>query len=137
MKTIIICTLTLLPMAVIAQPQRSQLEQAKVTLDELEAGDTDKDGFTSIEEVKIVRTREFGVLAAGQSEIDPANFPASPQVQARMLSNMDKDGNGKLSETEFVNGRPPIWNRLDQDGDNRISREEINDARAMLANMGG
>jgi hypothetical protein len=120
-----------------AQISPSQLQQLKMTLDQLDAGDTDKDGFTTIDEVKVVRSREFATLSAGKGEIDPETLPTPPQVRAMMLKNMDKDGNGRLSEAEFVNGLPPVWGRLDQDGDNRISRQEISDGRLMLEGMGG
>jgi hypothetical protein len=137
MKYKILCFLALLPISAIAQMQPAQLAQFKMTLDQLEQGDTDKNGSTSLEEVKVIRTKEFATLAAGKAEIDPETLQAPPQMRAMMLSNMDKDGNGKLSETEFVNGLPPIWSRLDQNGDNQISQQEIGGARAMLAGMGG
>jgi Ca2+-binding EF-hand superfamily protein len=137
MKHIFLVLLAISPIPAVAQIPPAQLQQLKMTLDQLEAGDTDKDGYTTIDEVKPVRIREFTVLSEGKDEIDPALLPAPPQMRAMMLENMDKDRNGKLSQAEFVNGLPPIWGRMDQDGDNRISRKEIEAARQLRANMGG
>jgi hypothetical protein len=108
-----------------SQAETQQEKLFKLTLKQMVEGDANADGYVTTAEVKTIREKEFVVLSRNGSEIDPETMPAPPRIKAMMLRNMDKDGDGKLSKVEFVNGLPPIWSRMDTNGDNRISRSEV------------
>jgi Ca2+-binding EF-hand superfamily protein len=99
--------------------------------------DADKDGKISIAELEAHRKAEFAAADAnGDGALSADELQAQMQARmlaarsARMIENMDDDGNGTLSEAEM--GEGPIaanFARIDTDNDGMISKEEAEAAR--------
>jgi Ca2+-binding EF-hand superfamily protein len=87
--------------------------------------DADKDGFITQDEA----TR----LGGGPADAPKPKAEApkdAPRVGAQLLERlktMDKDGDGKISRSEFT-GRPQVFDRLDADKDGFLTKDEIDRA---------
>ncbi|MGL4236485.1 MAG: EF-hand domain-containing protein [Tabrizicola sp.] len=104
-------------------------------LEQFDAMDTDKDGKLSLAELEAHRKAEFTAADTNGDGALSAEELAARQLAkfsetladrtARMIDNMDNDGNGTISEDEIGEG-PGERNfaRLDTDNDGAISKEE-------------
>jgi Ca2+-binding EF-hand superfamily protein len=110
-------------------------------LDQFDTIDADKDGKISPDEIAAHRAAEF---AAADTNADGALSADELQAQmltkmlarrsARMIENMDDDGNGALSLAEMDEGpMADHFARIDADNDGAISKAE---AEAMVEKMG-
>jgi EF hand len=110
-------------------------------LDQFDAIDADKDGKITQDEIAAHRAAEF---AAADTNADGALSADELQAQmlarmlarhsARMIENMDDDGNGALSLAEMDAGpMADRFARIDSDNDGAISKAE---AEAMVEKMG-
>lgn len=83
--------------------------------------DANKDGFIAKDEIP----------GAGEKrKIDPKPEPAKAAPRGQFLMRLDKDGDGKISKSEFV-GREQVFNRLDKNSDGFISKDELPDPAAL------
>lgn len=108
--------------------------QAHSPLAALEASDSNNDGVVTREEMIEHRRTQFE-----QVDIDRNGFMSSgemaavPGVGARAaqyVAFLDVDGDDQLSEDEFAQGRAPVFDRLDGDGNNIVDQAEFAAARA-------
>lgn len=115
--------------------------RGEMMLDQFDAIDADKSGTITQEELAAYRAAEF---AAADTNKDGALSAEELQARmlaqmlarqsARMIENMDNDGNGSLSVEEM--GEGPIagnFARIDADNDGAISKAE---AEAVAERMG-
>ena len=110
-------------------------------LDQFDTFDADKDGKITQEELAAHRTAEFaaadtnsdGSLSAEELQAHMLAQMLARQ-SARMIDNLDNDGNGSLSAEEMGEG-PMAANfaRIDTDNDGAISKAE---AEAVAERMG-
>ncbi|MFA8386526.1 MAG: EF-hand domain-containing protein [Pelagibaca sp.] len=98
--------------------------------------DTDGDGVVSAEEFanppsrfEIADANKDGLVSA--DELAALSQQRSEQRIARMITRMDTDGDGALSEEEFAarQGAARMFDRLDANEDGAISEEEFAEMR--------
>jgi Ca2+-binding EF-hand superfamily protein len=110
-------------------------------LEQFDAIDADKDGKITQDEIAAFRAAEFtaadtnadGALSAEELQAHMLNEMLA-RHSARMIDNLDDDGNGSLSVEEM--GEGPIsarFARIDTDNDGAISKAE---AEAVVERMG-
>ena len=116
----------------------------------IETYDADGDGIVTQGEIEAGRTARFAEADAnGDGALSPAEVIAmeeAMQAEARLaratraVETMDDDGDGLLQAGELEARQPPlapIFDRLDADGDDGISLEEIEAARSARGERGG
>jgi Ca2+-binding EF-hand superfamily protein len=110
-------------------------------MENFDAIDTNKDGKITQDEIAAHRAAEFAAADTnGDGQLDAEELAAQMLKQmlarqaARMIENLDDDGNGALSTAEMREG-PMSRNfaRIDTDNDGAISKEE---AQAAFAKVG-
>lgn len=135
MKRITI-TLALALTAVVAQAQTTPGDQF------LQNWDLDQDGTATLEELREMRSNVFyafdanedGYLDAEEYVLfdearagDVANYEADQRVQMQKVADgmslpvSDLDGDGQVSETEFLSGTERWFEGLDRNGDGGIT----------------
>lgn len=107
--------------------------QAHSPLAALEASDSNNDGAVTRQEMVQHRRAQFT-----QVDVDHNGFMSSgematvPGVGARAtqyVAFLDADGDNQLSEDEFAQGRAPVFDRLDADGNDIVDQAELTAAR--------
>lgn len=86
----------------------------------------------------VISNAEYGnVQAARWSQIDrngdgylgEDDFPRAAASRARAqlaeIAHLDTDGDGRISQSEFINGPAPVFVNADQDGDGALSQPEV------------
>lgn len=132
-------------LALAAMPACAQQPQRDGTrlLDQLEKADTNGDGSISRQEFVANRETQFtrldrnhdGFMTQGDiPRMVKRRRPESGASIDQMIAALDKDGDGKVSRDEFVNGPAPVFNLADKDGDGVVTKAELESARATLAN---
>src|SRR4051812_30583965 len=104
-------------MAARAVAQQRQPDPAKV----FDSADTNGDGVVTREEFQAARERLFGRLDRnGDGFIDAddlsgrmAGRQKSQKRLAELVSQLDKDGDGRVSKPEFVDGPARLFDRAD------------------------
>jgi hypothetical protein len=113
-------------------------------LDQFDAIDADKDGKITQEEIAAHRAAEFaaadtnadGALSAEELQAHMLQQMMSRQ-SARMINNLDDDGDGSLSVEEM--GEGPVadhFARIDTDNDGAISKEEAEELAMHMGERG-
>jgi len=97
-----------------------------------ERADKDGDGFVSGSEVDAL------VGDRGDTMRPPRRGLGGGLARRRMpdgderVRRLDTDGDGRISETEFLETRNPLLDRFDANGDGAISRDEIDRAQERM-----
>ncbi len=117
------------------------LAQSGATLiDRMREADANRDGVVARTELIASRTTSFarfdrnrdGVLS--DSDIPWIMRSSSVAVQfATMKTQFDSNRDGRVSRIEFVSGPTPLFDSADTNRDNRLTRAEIDIARAAAA----
>lgn len=91
--------------------------------------DRDGDGYIEAADMDAMRVRMFhrldrdhdGLLT--REEVTPPS--SSVNVSPNAIAWPDQDGDGKVSQTEFLTQEPALIVRADRNGDHRVSAEEF------------
>ena len=139
--------LRLLPAAILAlsacAPAQAQNRDGARLIEQLEKSDTNGDGAISRDEFIAGRSAQFARLDRNKDGyftdsdipgIVKNRLPPEMSVDS-MKATFDANGDGKVSQSEFVNGPTAAFDRIDANGDNTVTRTEIDQARAMLASL--
>ena len=123
-------------------PALAQQHDGTRMLDQMEKADANGDGAVSRTEFTAFRASQFGRLDRNKDGfITDSDIPK--MVQSRLPAEMsgdklrasfDANKDGKVSEAEFVNGPSVLFDRADTNGDNMVSKAELNAMRTALAN---
>ena len=71
---------------------------------------------------------------------DRGRFAGRQKAQQRLaelLTQLDANGDGRVSRAEFVEGPTPLFDRADTDHDGELSRDEVAAAKAKIAQLRG
>ena len=116
-------------MAARAVAQQRQPDPSKV----FESADTNGDGVITKEEFHTARERLFARLDRnGDGYIDKddmsgrlAGRQKAQERLAELVTQLDKDGDGRVSRSEFVDGATPLFDRADTDHNGELSKDEV------------
>jgi len=115
---------------------RHRPDAAKV----FEAADANHDGTVTRAELIAARADRFSKLDRnGDGYIDSGDLPkrlrrrqkASDRLST-LIAQFDKDGDGRISRDEFVNGPTRAFDRADTNHDGVLSADELKRAKAAL-----
>lgn len=65
------------------------------------------------------------VFAGSHGDDKPGKVQRQHMFAHKMLDGMDGDGDGTVSESEFIDAHRERFSRMDSDGDGRLSKEEV------------
>jgi hypothetical protein len=64
-------------------------------------------------------------LTPGQDKAEQDKKPAKEEPLAQLFKRLDKNGDGKISEKEFIDGAKSLFDALDRNRDGMISLDEL------------
>lgn len=126
----------LLTLVFAVAPSLAQSEEPlRQLLADFDRIDANGNGVISIDEyryLQIARWPRIDRNADGHLSVD--DFPLFAAGRARRLlaevTDLDANGNGRISREEFVNGPAPLFRRADRNDDGILTRSEIEAAAA-------
>jgi Ca2+-binding EF-hand superfamily protein len=138
MKILILSAACLAAMAVTSAHAASRTPGAA-----LEKADTNHDGYVTREEFKASRAAQFARLDRnGDGAVMLSEYPrlaksngARAQKLKMVIGHADRDGDGKVTRAEFVDGPSPLFDRADSDHDGRLSSAESAAVREQLESL--
>jgi Ca2+-binding EF-hand superfamily protein len=127
-------------MAARAVAQQRQPDPGRI----FDSADTNGDGVITREEFHAAREHLFARLDRnGDGYIDKddmsgrlAGRQKAWERLTELVTQLDKDGDGRVSHSEFVDGPTPLFDRADTDHNGELSKEEVAAIRAELARAG-
>lgn len=112
--------------------------------DLIERLDRDGDGMLAPEEIRAARVRLFALVdRTGDGAWSDADLPIAlarariPAAVQAVQARFDADGDGQISEREFIDGPIPVLERGDLNGDGRLDAAELRAAEQRLRAMFG
>lgn len=110
---------------------KSELEAARRAA--FARADSDHDGYITEAEAQSLFQELRAQGAAGQRPLYRGRIAGrQPAEQANLLARFDANGDGRVSEVEFVGLAHPFGARFDGNGDGIITKVEMEQARASL-----
>jgi len=116
---------------------RQELEMAR--RETFARADTDDDGYVTTDEAAGLRDPVMAAAASsGRGGWMRERMATRQKTQdmgqqaAGRIARLDTDGDGRISEAEFVVAENPLVERIDRNGDGLITREEIDESGAAL-----
>lgn len=110
-------------------------------IQQLEKADANKDGSVSRAEFTAFRETQFtrmdrnkdGVVTA--SDIPRRAAKRMPEGLSidQLVKQLDANGDGKISQQEFVTGPTPAFDRVDANQDSVVTKAELDAARAIFS----
>jgi len=98
-----------------------------------EHADSDRDGYITETEAQSLLQQLRSQGAAGQRPLYRGWIAArKPAEQANLLARFDADGDGRVSEAEFMEFVHPFGAMFDLNGDGVITKAEVEQAEAAL-----
>jgi Ca2+-binding EF-hand superfamily protein len=127
-------------MAARAVAQQRQPDPSRI----FDKADTNGDGVITREEFHAARERMFVRLDRnGDGYIDKDDMSGrltgrqkTQERLAELVTQLDRDDDGRVSKAEFVDGPTPLFDRADTDHNGELSKEEVAAIRAELARGG-
>ena len=107
--------------------QKREIEAARRKA--FERADANDDDYVTGQEIEALReeiAEQYGRGGAPRGRA-PAGMREAPADRVKAA---DADGDGRISETEFVSGADPLLQRFDGDGDGNITRAEMDEGVA-------
>ena len=116
-------------MAARAVAQQRQPDPSRI----FDSADTNGDGVITRDEFHAARERLFVRLDRnGDGFIDKDDMSGrlvgrrkAQERLATLVTQLDKDGDGRVSKSEFVDGPAPLFDRADTDHNGELSRDEV------------
>lgn len=111
----------------LAQQAQDPIQHLLASFDRVDA---DGDGAISRAEYRSVQAARWPQIDRnGDGYLTEDDFPRAAARRARMqlaeIAYLDTDGDGRISQNEFVDGQPPLFRRADQNGDGALTRSEV------------
>jgi Ca2+-binding EF-hand superfamily protein len=109
----------------------------------LDKADANQDGYVTRDELKTSRAAQFarfdrngdGVATLSEfPRLAKSNRPKAQKLKA-VIQYADRDGDGRVTRAEFVDGGSPLFDRADRDHDGRLSRDEAAAIREQLESL--
>lgn len=109
----------------------------------LDKADSNHDGYITRDEFKASRAAQFarldrnddGVVSLSEfPRLAKSSRPKAQKLKA-VISHADRDGDGRVTRAEFVDGPAPLFDRADRDHDGRLSRDEVAALRDQLESL--
>lgn len=122
----------------IATPACAQSGNSARMIERLRAADTNNDNAVSRQEFLAYRQTQFsrfdrnndGYITDDDMPRFMANRAPAGMSPADMRAEFDANGDGRVSQSEFVNGPTLVFNRVDANGDNVATEAEFEAAIA-------
>jgi len=110
---------------------KSELDAARRAA--FERADADHDGYITEDEAQSLLQQLRAQGAAGQRPLYRGRIVSrKPAEQANAIARFDADGDGRVSEAEFMEFVHPFGAMFDANGDGKITKEEVDQARDAL-----
>jgi Ca2+-binding EF-hand superfamily protein len=128
-------------MAARAVAQQRQPDPSRI----FDSADTNGDGVITREEFRAARERLFARLDRnGDGFIDKddmsgrlARRQKAQERLAALITQLDADGDGRVSKSEFVEGPTPLFDRADTDHNGELSQDEVAAMKQKAAQLRG
>lgn len=128
-------------MAARAVAQQRQPDPSRI----FDSADTNGDGVITREEFHAARERLFARLDRnGDGFIDKDDMSGrlvgrqkTQERLAALVTQLDTDGDGRVSKSEFVDGPTLLFDRADTDHNGELSRDEVAAVKQKLAERRG